>query len=141
MTRTPIPPGWSLEFLETLKSTPPNLHMRSIFASLVYFPCFLSIMAEGLTRYQTAPPNNAIVVHNRQSLNDLVKVYPETILHSENGGYYLKNMDEEVIAVAGDDLCEELDGALASIDAMVSDDEDEDNCLRAAHLTKSEDLA
>ncbi|KAJ5851744.1 uncharacterized protein N7529_011129 [Penicillium soppii] len=98
-------------------------------------------MAEGLTRYQTAPPNNAIVVHNRQSLNDLVKVYPETILHSENGGYYLKNMDEEVIAVAGDDLCEELDGALASIDAMVSDDEDEDNCLRAAHLTKSEDLA
>ncbi|KAJ5173692.1 uncharacterized protein N7500_001623 [Penicillium coprophilum] len=74
-------------------------------------------MVEGLTRYHNTPPSDAIIVHDRQSLNDLVKVNPETILHAENGGYYLKDMEEAVVAITADDLCKELDVAFASIDA------------------------
>jgi hypothetical protein len=74
-------------------------------------------MVEGLTRYQTTPPSGATVVHDRQSLNDIVKLNPETVLHPENGGFYLKTLDDEVVAIAGDDLCIELDAAVASLDA------------------------
>ncbi|KAJ5501226.1 hypothetical protein N7453_006043 [Penicillium expansum] len=121
--------------------------MQSIFTSLVYFICFFTAMVEGLTRYHTTPPSDAIIVHDRQSLNDLVKVNPETILHAENGGYYLKNMDEEVVAIAADDLCTELDAAFASIDADVFGDESESKneayeYLGGADVTKrNEDLA
>ncbi|OQE15938.1 hypothetical protein PENSTE_c026G06709 [Penicillium steckii] len=97
--------------------------MQSILTSFVYFLCFMATMVEGLTRYQNTPPSDAIVVHDRQALNDLVKLHPETILHAENGGYYLKNMDEEVVAITHDDLCVELDAAFASIDASdIGDD-------------------
>ncbi|KAJ5760315.1 hypothetical protein N7520_007471 [Penicillium odoratum] len=47
-------------------------------------------MVEGLTRYQSALPSDATVAHDRQSLNDLAMTNPKTILHPENGGYYLK---------------------------------------------------
>ncbi|KAJ5549388.1 hypothetical protein N7513_006622 [Penicillium frequentans] len=82
-------------------------------------------MAEGVTRYITDPPAGAVVVQDRQSLNDLVRANPETILSPENGGYYLNTMDGETLAIAGDDLCVELDAAIASADAMDTDTEDE----------------
>ncbi|CAI7601791.1 unnamed protein product [Penicillium viridicatum] len=81
--------------------------MQSIFTSLVYFLCFFAAMAEGLTR---------------QSLNDLAKVYPDTLLHPENGGYYLKDMDGQIVAITADDLCTELDADFARIDANFVDD-------------------
>ncbi|KAJ5822617.1 hypothetical protein N7447_004957 [Penicillium robsamsonii] len=114
--------------------------MQSILA-IVYLLCYLVTMVEGLSRYHTTPPSDVIIVHDRQSLNDLVKVNPETILHSENGGYYLKNMEEEVVAITADDLCEELDAAFASIDAgVIGDDsgpEDLDSeSLGGANITK-----
>lgn len=104
-------------------------------------------MVEGLTRYQITPPSDAIVVPDRQSMNDLVKLNPETILHAENGGYYLKNMDEEVVAIAGDDLCTEFDAVFASIDADVVGDgsrsgDEGSGSLGGANVTKrNEDLA
>ncbi|CAI7613480.1 unnamed protein product [Penicillium crustosum] len=106
--------------------------MQSIFTSLGYFLFFFTAMVEGLTR---------------QSLNDLVKVYPDTILHAENGGYYLKDMDDEVVAITADDLCTELDAAFASIDAnFVGDGSGSEDggsgSLGGADVTKwDEDLA
>lgn len=121
--------------------------MQSIFTSFVYFLCFFTAMVEGLTRYHTTPPSDVVIVHDRQSLNDLVKVYPDTILHAENGGYYLKDMDEEVVAITADDLCTELDAAFASIDADVVGDgsgseDGGSGSLGEADVTKrNEDLA
>ncbi|KAJ6087231.1 hypothetical protein N7467_006145 [Penicillium canescens] len=91
--------------------------MQSIFTSLVYFLCFLTTMVEGLTRYQTTPPSDVTVIHIDN---------PSTIwlgLYAENGGYYLKNMDDEVVAITADNLCMELDVAFASIDAGVVGDD------------------
>ncbi|KAJ5375647.1 hypothetical protein N7517_007653 [Penicillium concentricum] len=101
------------------------------FLTLAYLLCYLVTMVEGLTRYHTTPPSDVVIVHDRQSLNDLVKLNPETILHAENGGYYLKNMEEEVVAITADDLCEELDAAFASIDAGVIGDDSEPEDLES----------
>ncbi|CAI7649093.1 unnamed protein product [Penicillium viridicatum] len=96
--------------------------MKSISTSLVLVLCFLTTMIEGLTRYQTTPPSDAIVCHDRQALNDLAKAYPDGLLHPENGGYYLKDGDEVVVGIANDDLCKELDGSFASVDAKIAEE-------------------
>lgn len=77
-------------------------------------------MAANTTRYNSDPPFGAIVLQDRQNLNDMIHNNPETVLNPENGGYYLKTMDGEVLAITGDDLCVELDAALASVDALGS---------------------
>ena len=83
----------------------------------VSFLLFITAMAEGLSRYKSPPPSNVVVLHDRQSLNDFVKANPETLLQPENGGYYVKDMDEEVLAITGDELSKELDPLVASVDA------------------------
>ncbi len=93
--------------------------MQLIIAPLAYFLVFVTTMAEGLTRYQSTPPSNVVILHDRQSLNDFVQIHQETILYPENGGYYLKNMEEEVLAITADDLSKELDTDVASIDAEI----------------------
>lgn len=77
-------------------------------------------MAANTTRYNTDPPFGAVILQDRQNLSDMVHNNPETVLNPENGGYYLKTMDGEVLAITGDDLCVELDAALASVDALDS---------------------
>lgn len=77
----------------------------------------MNVMGEGLTRYQISPPTNIVILHDRQSLKDYVKINPNGMLHAENGGYYLKDMEDLVVAIASDDLCNELDGAWASAEA------------------------
>ncbi|KAJ5671789.1 hypothetical protein N7507_000916 [Penicillium longicatenatum] len=77
-------------------------------------------MAANTTRYYTDPPLGAIILQDRQNLNDMVRNNPETVLSPENGGYYLKTMDGEVLAITGDDLCVQLDAALASVDSLDS---------------------
>ncbi|KAJ6040330.1 uncharacterized protein N7446_004353 [Penicillium canescens] len=73
----------------------------------------------------------------RQSLNALVRVHPETVLYAENGGYYLKNMDDEVVAITADDLCMELDVAFASVDAdVVTLDLSGGKCYEEKYLSK-----
>lgn len=93
--------------------------MQLIIAPLAYLLLFVTAMAEGLARYQSTPPSNVVILHDRQSLNDFVQIHQETILYPENGGYYLKNMEEEVLAITADDLSKELDAAVANIDAEI----------------------
>lgn len=107
MTKAKIPLTTSICY----PSSPP---LYTSFASL---PPWLKVLPG-----TTTPPSDVIIVHDRQSLNDLVKVYSDTVLHAENGGYYLKDMDDEVVAITADDLCTELDAAFASIDADVVGD-------------------
>ncbi|KAJ5192523.1 hypothetical protein N7449_008665 [Penicillium cf. viridicatum] len=114
--------------------------MKYISTSLVLFLCFLTAMVEGLTRYQTTPPSDAIVCHDRQALNDLALAHPDGLLYPENGGYYLKDGDEVVVGIASDDLCTELDGAFASIDAKIAQEGEgagsEDNTSDAENVIK-----
>lgn len=77
-------------------------------------------MTEGLTRYKAPPPSDVIIVYDRPSLNDLAKTYPETCLYNENGGYYMKTMDGQVIAITADGLCEELDKTIAEAEASLA---------------------
>ncbi|KAJ5527706.1 hypothetical protein N7513_011865 [Penicillium frequentans] len=91
--------------------------MQYIFTSLIHFLSSMNVMGEGLTRYQISPPTNIVILHDRQSLKDYVKINPNGMLHAENGGYYLKDMEDLVVAIASDDLCNELDGAWASAEA------------------------
>ncbi|KAJ5447134.1 hypothetical protein N7445_001955 [Penicillium cf. griseofulvum] len=103
--------------------------MKSISTSLVLFLCFLTAMVEGLTRYQTTPPKR------RHPL-----AHPEGLLYPENGGYYLKDGDEVVVGIASDDLCTELDGAFASMDAKIAQEGEgagsEDNTSDAENVIK-----
>lgn len=92
--------------------------MKSVLEFLVFAVFCTATMTESVTRYKTDPPAGAVVVQNRQGLNDIVRANPETILSPENGGYYLKNMDGETLAIAGDELCVELDAAVASVEAL-----------------------
>ncbi|PWY92514.1 hypothetical protein BO70DRAFT_391918 [Aspergillus heteromorphus CBS 117.55] len=113
--------------------------MKDIFKPLVYVALCIIAMAEGVTRYQTDPPAGVIVLQDRQALNDLVTENPETFLNPENGGYYLKtSQDEEVIAIAGDELCAELDTAVATVEAL-GDDYDDDDDDDDEGVTKRED--
>ncbi|KAJ5659807.1 hypothetical protein N7507_006258 [Penicillium longicatenatum] len=91
--------------------------MQYISTSLVQVLCFMNVMVDGLTRYQTSPPTDIVILHDRQSLNDYVKINPNGMLYAENGGYYLKDMEDVIVAIASDDLCNELDGAWASAEA------------------------
>lgn len=68
-------------------------------------------MTEGISRYHTTPPSDAVIFYDQQSLSDLIKDNPDTLHYPENGGYYLKNMEETVIAFAADCLYEYLDAS------------------------------
>lgn len=87
-------------------------------------------MAEGVTRYQASPPAGAIILQDRQALNDMARANPETILNPENGGYYLKAMDGEVLAIAGDELCAELGLVVASVEALDAGDQGDTNSAK-----------
>ncbi|PYH47913.1 uncharacterized protein BP01DRAFT_200343 [Aspergillus saccharolyticus JOP 1030-1] len=89
--------------------------MQALLTTPVFFFLFIATtMAENLTRYHTAPPSNAIIIYDRQTLNDLARANADGLLWDENGGYYLKTAGNEIIAVAADALCTELDAAHAS---------------------------
>lgn len=80
-------------------------------------------MAQALTRYHTTPPTDVVFLHDMQSLDDYVRANPYGLLHSENGGYYLKDMAEKIVAIASDGLCSDLDGPWASGEAAADAEE------------------
>ncbi|KAJ5803843.1 uncharacterized protein N7518_000146 [Penicillium psychrosexuale] len=97
--------------------------MKLTFASIVHFLCLFLAMVEALTRYEATPPSDAIVLIDRQSLNDMAKDHPYGSLFPENGGYYLKDKDDGVVGIASDELCTELDAAFASAEAKYAQEE------------------
>ncbi|CAG7989890.1 unnamed protein product [Penicillium salamii] len=97
--------------------------MKLTFASTVHFLCIFIAMVEALTRYQATPPSDAIVLIDRQALNDMAKDHPYGSLFPENGGYYLKDKDDGVVGIASDELCTELDAAFASAEAKYAQEE------------------
>ncbi|KAJ5319552.1 hypothetical protein MYU51_006619 [Penicillium brevicompactum] len=74
-------------------------------------------MAEAITRYKAMPPSNATILVDREALHAMAKDHPYGALFPENGGYYLKDKDDGVVGIAGDELCTELDARFASAEA------------------------
>ncbi|KAJ5505255.1 hypothetical protein N7453_004212 [Penicillium expansum] len=97
--------------------------MKFTSASIVQFLCLFTTMVEALTRYKATPPSDAIVIIDRQALNDIAKDHPYGSLFPENGGYYLKDKDDGVVGIASDELCTELDAAFVSAEAKYAQEE------------------
>ncbi|KAJ5897138.1 uncharacterized protein N7473_006537 [Penicillium subrubescens] len=74
-------------------------------------------LSKGIARYQSTRPTNVLILHNRPLLAEFVKLNPEKILYLENGGYYVKDIHNNVLAITADNLREELDTAIPSINA------------------------
>jgi hypothetical protein len=83
---------------------------------LTYILVSLTTVAKGIARYQSTPPTNLLILHNRPLIAEVVKVNPEKILCLENGGYYVKRIHNNRLAITADNLREELDTAISSID-------------------------
>ncbi|KAE8372696.1 hypothetical protein BDV26DRAFT_273661 [Aspergillus bertholletiae] len=80
---------------------------------------FLLIVATALAalptaRYTVPVPSGTLLLETRQQLNTMAAAYSMGTLDDRNGGYYLLDHDGEVLAVAADSLCEELDVSMAS---------------------------
>ncbi|KAI2726503.1 hypothetical protein CBS147354_4218 [Penicillium roqueforti] len=70
------------------------------------------------------------ILETRQQLNDMARQYPLGTMDDRNGGYYLLDHDDTVLAIASDPLCEELDAAIEAAERYRSahseiDDESE----------------
>ncbi|KAJ5783967.1 uncharacterized protein N7518_009644 [Penicillium psychrosexuale] len=64
------------------------------------------------TRY-TVPIHESIqILETREQLNNMAMQYPLGTMDDRNGGYYLLDHDDTVLAIASDPLCEELDAAI-----------------------------
>ena len=88
--------------------------MNSIYFSIA--------MAEAITRYKVTPPSNATILVDREALHAMAKDHPHGALFPENGGYYLKDKDDGVVGIAGDELCTELDARFASAEAKEAEE-------------------
>jgi hypothetical protein len=53
-------------------------------------------------------------------MNHGARDHPETVLHDDDGGNYLKNTDGTPVAVAADSLCPGLGMPFADVDAMIA---------------------
>ncbi|KAF7594545.1 hypothetical protein BBP40_008992 [Aspergillus hancockii] len=65
-------------------------------------------------------PSGLIVCETREQLNQVASDHPETVLHDEDGGYYLKDMNGARVAVAADSLCPDLNTSFADVDATIA---------------------
>ncbi|OQE94791.1 hypothetical protein PENNAL_c0003G07064 [Penicillium nalgiovense] len=64
------------------------------------------------TRYTVPIHESTQTLETRKQLNDMAMQYPLGTLDERNGGYYLLDHDNTVLAIASDSLCEELDASM-----------------------------
>ncbi|CAG8263626.1 unnamed protein product [Penicillium nalgiovense] len=63
-------------------------------------------------RYTVPIHESTQTLETRKQLNDMAMQYPLGTLDERNGGYYLLDHDNTVLAIASDSLCEELDASM-----------------------------
>ncbi|KAB8254990.1 hypothetical protein BDV32DRAFT_131472 [Aspergillus pseudonomiae] len=81
---------------------------------LVLFLLLVVTALATVTRYSVPIPAGTLILQTRQQLNDMAAAYSMGTLDDRNGGYYLLDHDGEVLAVAADGLCAELDVSMRS---------------------------
>ncbi|KAE8415952.1 hypothetical protein BDV36DRAFT_310591 [Aspergillus pseudocaelatus] len=88
--------------------------LAHIARTLVLFLLTVATALATLTRYTVPVPAGTLILEKRQQLNDMAAAYSMGTLDDRNGGYYLLDHDGEILAVAADGLCEELDISMTS---------------------------
>ncbi|BAE59775.1 unnamed protein product [Aspergillus oryzae RIB40] len=91
-----------------------KMFLTHISGTLVLFLLIIATTLATLTRYTIPIPAETLILETRQQLNDMAAAYSMGTLDDRNGGYYLLDHDGEILAVAADGLCEELDNSMAS---------------------------
>ena len=64
------------------------------------------------SRYTVPIHESTQLLETSEQLNDMAMQYPLGTLDDRNGGYYLLDHDDTVLAIASDSLCEELDASI-----------------------------
>ncbi|KAE8352534.1 hypothetical protein BDV28DRAFT_165484 [Aspergillus coremiiformis] len=88
--------------------------MNHLHRAFMLFLLMERILAASTARYTIPILRGTVVLETRQQLNDMATAYSTGTLDDRNGGYYLLDDDGNVLAVAADSLCEELDASMAS---------------------------
>ncbi|PYI04430.1 hypothetical protein BO78DRAFT_398968 [Aspergillus sclerotiicarbonarius CBS 121057] len=91
-------------------------------ACLLALP-FTLVTADGATtRYLEPVPETIPVLDTHDQLIEMATLHPNGTLDDRDGGYYLINEKDEVLAVASDELCVALDQSMESALQMHSRD-------------------
>ncbi|KAE8165930.1 hypothetical protein BDV40DRAFT_297047 [Aspergillus tamarii] len=88
--------------------------LTNLSGTPVLFLLIVATALASLTRYTVPVPAGTLILETRQQLNDMAAAYSTGTLDDRNGGYYLLDHDGEILAVAADGLCEELDISMTS---------------------------
>ena len=71
-------------------------------------------------RYQDPIPEGVCVFTTLDEAAKIQLANPAASLYPVNNGHYIKNPNGTVIAVAADEICEELDRRTAELDAKIA---------------------
>ena len=72
------------------------------------------------TRYKDPIPEGVCIFTTLDEAAKIQLANPAASLYPVNNGHYVKNPDGTVIAVAADEICEELDHRIAELDARIA---------------------
>ena len=73
-----------------------------------------------ITRYKDPIPEGVSVFTTLAEAAKIQLANPAASLYPFNDGHYIKDPDGTVIAVAADEICEELDHRIAELDAKIA---------------------
>jgi hypothetical protein len=98
-----------------------------LFPSLLT-TCLTPVMAT--TRYKGPLPEGVPILKTVEEGRQFQAANVNACMWPDNGGYYMKNPDGTVIAVASDEVCEYADRGEAEIAAMIASGElsDDETC-------------
>lgn len=72
------------------------------------------------TRYKDPIPDGVCVFTTLDKAAQIQKANPHAIFYPENNGHYAKDPDGTVVAVASDEMCEEIDRRNAELEAKIA---------------------
>lgn len=72
------------------------------------------------TRYKDPIPDGVCVFTTLDEAAQIQKANPHAIFYPENNGHYAKDPDGTVVAVASDEMCEEIDRRNAELEAKIA---------------------
>lgn len=75
------------------------------------------------TRYKDPIPEGVRLFTTLDEAAEIQMAHPAACLWPDNNGHYVKEPDGTVVAVAADEICEEIDRRLADLDTKIASGE------------------
>ncbi|KAE8164068.1 hypothetical protein BDV40DRAFT_122521 [Aspergillus tamarii] len=97
-------------------TSPPILH----YTTLHYTICCEKDPKMSTTRYKDPIPEGVCVFTTLDEAAKIQQANPYAIFYPENNGHYAKDPDGTVVAVASDEMCEEIDRRNAELEAKIA---------------------